>query len=169
MVQAIVYSSNTGFSKQFAYSLAVKTNIQIFDLKEAKKKLPKGANIIYFSWVNAGKINNIKKIKDYNVIYYAVCGLSSYNEEMIKKLKEDNNVSNIYYLEGGIRYRYLNLFQRFIMNMIRKSLKKKSKKQELSSDEAILLQKLEYGYESINLDSLDILIKYIEESSNYIS
>lgn len=169
MIDAIVYSSNTGFSKQFAYSLAVKTKIEIYDLKEAKKKLPKGANIIYFSWINANKINNIKKVKSFNVLYYAVCGLNTYNEEMVERIKEVNNVSNLYYLEGGIRYRYLNLFQRFLMNMIRKSLKKKSKKQELTADELILYKKLEYGYESINLDSLDILEKYINESSHYVN
>ena len=169
MIDAIVYSSNTGFSKQFAYSLALKTNIAIYSLKEAKKKLEKGSNIIYFSWLMNNNIVNIKKVKNYNVIYYAVCGLTPYYDELINKIKEINNISNLYYLEGGIRWPKLNLFQRFIMKTILKSLKKKKKKDNITSDELILLNKLEYGYDRINLDSLNILIKYCLDNQNYVS
>ena len=55
MIKAIIYNTNSGFSKQYAYNFALNTGLPIYNIKDVKKKLNKGDKIIYFSWINAIK------------------------------------------------------------------------------------------------------------------
>ena len=112
MIKAIIYNSNSGFTKQYAYHFALKCNLPIYTIKEAKKNLTKGDEIIYFSWIFANKIVKLKKVLKYKISYVACVGMSFYSEELINTLKEYNNINNLYYLQGGIRLRELKPSQR---------------------------------------------------------
>ena len=160
MIKAIVYNSHTGFTKQYAFSFAVSTGLPIYTIKEAKKKLNKNDEIIYFSWVNASKISNLNKVKNYDIKYIAAVGLSLYSEKLIDDLKKSANTNNIYYLQGGIRWVELNPFERLLMKSILKSLKKKEKNGNITEEELILLERMNYGYDKIDLNSLVHLIEW---------
>ena len=45
-LKAIVYTSNTGYTAQYAALLAKKTGLHAYTLEEAQGKLPDGAEII---------------------------------------------------------------------------------------------------------------------------
>lgn len=168
MIKAIIYSSHQGFSKQYAYEYAIKTGIPIYSLEEAKK-LVDGTSVIFFSWIKNGQIFDIEKSKRFNVKYYAVTGLTRYSPDYIDKLKKDNDVTNIYYLHGGIRYYKLSFFEKHTMKSFKKSILKKEKKHRLSDDEKELLYKLENGYEKIDLDALNALIDFALNENNLVS
>ena len=170
MVEAIVYNSHQGFSKQYAYSLAVLTKLPIYSLSESRE-LKEGSHIVYISWVKNGMIQELKRVKKKFIIeYMCPVGIYPYSTEMVEKLKTDNEIENIFYLRGGLRYSRQNMIERTIFNDIRKSLEKKSKKQRLSIDENDMLFITTNGYETIDLDSLKPLVDYIfEDSENLVS
>lgn len=169
MIKAIIYNSHTGFSKQYAYHYAVSTGLPIYNIKEAKKKLNKNDEIIYFSWLNSNKIVKLNKLKKYSIAYIAVCGMSFYSEELIDNIRKTNKFDNIYYLQGGIRWRMLNTFERIIMKFILRSLKRKNKKGLLDKDQRVYLDRLNNGYENVDLNSLNHLIMWYNSSNSLIS
>ena len=169
MIKAIVYDSNTGFTKQFAYSFAASTGLPIYTLKEAKKTLNKNDKIIFFSWVQADKMHNIKKAKKYDIAYSVAVGLRLYSEEFVELIKKNSKVDNLYYLEGGIRWPMLKPFQRIMMKLILSMLKSKKKKNKATQDEIILIDRLNMGYEAINLDSLNILIDWYNSQKELVA
>ncbi len=169
MVKAIIYQSHTGFSRQFAYHFAIKVGVPVYSLKEAQK-LKDNMPVIYFSWIKNGKIVDLKKASRFNISYVCAVGALYYSEEIVKKLKEENNIDKLYYLQGGIRYYKLNMFERHFMNSLKKSIIKKQKTTKLSDIEKELLIKLEKGYEEIDLESLNALIEWcINENTNIVS
>ena len=54
MIQAIVYTSNTGYTAEYARMLGEKTGLPVLTLDEAKKSLPARAPILYLGWLMAG-------------------------------------------------------------------------------------------------------------------
>ena len=71
--KAIVYTSNTGYTAQYAALLAKKTGLRAYALNEALEKVPEGSAVIYMGWIMAGKIQGfITAVKNYQVA--AVCG-----------------------------------------------------------------------------------------------
>ena len=56
MIQAVVYTSNTGSTEQYARLLAQEAGLSVCSLEEAKKTLKSGTRIIYLGWVMAGSI-----------------------------------------------------------------------------------------------------------------
>lgn len=170
MIDAIVYNSHTDFSKQYAYSLAVRCKLPIYSLSDARK-LDSGINIIYFSWVKNGIVVDYERVKKkFNILYVCAVGLYPYSEEMVQNLKLTNKIDNIFYLRGGLRYYKLNLLERNVFLDIRKNLERKAKKMRLSNDENDMLYIVTNGLERINLDALDPLVEWIlDEKDNIVN
>lgn len=53
---AIVYTSNTGYTAEYAKIIAKRTGLLVYSFDEARKNLPKKSRIIYLGWLMAGKI-----------------------------------------------------------------------------------------------------------------
>lgn len=170
MIDAIVYNTHTDFSKQYAYSLAVRCKLPIFSLSESRK-LKDGASIIYFSWIRNGKVMEYERVKKkFNIIYVCSVGLYQYTEERVAELKLTNKIDNLFYLRGGLRYYKLNLMERNVFNDIRKNLERKVKKERLSNEENDMLFIVTNGFERIDLDALNPLVEWINDSnSDYIN
>ena len=115
------------------------------------------------------KVVKLNKLKKYKIAYIAITGMSFYNEELITSIRKTNDFENIYYLQGGIRWRMLNTIERILMKMILKSLKKKNKKGSLSQEEKVLFDRLNNGYETVDLNSLSHLIDWYNSSNSLIS
>ena len=73
-VNAIVYTSNTGYTARYAGLLGKRTGLPVYSLVEAGAKLPAGNCVIYLGWLMAGKIQGYAKAaKRYRIA--AVCGV----------------------------------------------------------------------------------------------
>ena len=55
----IVYTSNTGYTREYAMLLGEKTGLPVYSLDEAGKKLAPGDPVIYLGWLMAGKVQEI--------------------------------------------------------------------------------------------------------------
>ena len=166
MIEAIVYNSHTDFSKQYAYSLAVRCKLPIYSLSESRE-LPIGTEIIFFSWIKNGRVMELDRVKKkFNVSYVASIGLYPYSEERVQELKMENKIDNLFYLRGGLRFYKLNLMERNVFNDIRKNLERKAKKMRLSNDENDMLFICTNGLEKIDLNALDPLVEWINEEKD---
>ena len=58
---AIVYTSNTGFTAQYAAMLSEKLALPAYPLTDALTNLPKATSIIYMGWLMAGSVKDYKK------------------------------------------------------------------------------------------------------------
>ena len=54
MIQAIVYTSKTGYTQRYAQLLAERTGVPAYSAKEARGKLRPKAEIFYMGWLLAG-------------------------------------------------------------------------------------------------------------------
>lgn len=159
MIDAIVYNSNTGFTKQYAYSYAVQTKLPIYSIKELRK-LKKGSNIIYFSWVLGGSIVKLDRLKKYNIEMVCAVGMSTYSTDLIESLKVKNKLDQVFYLQGGLRLPMLSMKYRMMLKLVMSQLKKKEKQNQLSLDEKEILFYMQNGRDSVDLDALEPLVSW---------
>ena len=57
---AIVYTSNTGYTAEYARMLGEKTGLPVWEL--ASRQVPKGSDIVYLGWLMAGNIQGYKML-----------------------------------------------------------------------------------------------------------
>ena len=55
-MKAIIYTSNTGSTAEYAQLLGNELNFPVHSLQQAKNKVPVGSEIIYLGWIMAGGI-----------------------------------------------------------------------------------------------------------------
>ena len=73
-MKAIIYTSNTGSTAEYAQLLGKGLNLPVHSLQQAKNKVLSGSEIIYLGWIMAGGIKGYKEAaKLYKV--RAVCGI----------------------------------------------------------------------------------------------
>ena len=53
-MKAIIYTSNTGSTAEYAQLLGRKLNLSVHSLQQVKNKVPAGGEIIYLGWIMAG-------------------------------------------------------------------------------------------------------------------
>ncbi|MBE5732156.1 MAG: hypothetical protein E7353_03875 [Clostridiales bacterium] len=144
----VVYMSNTGFTEQYARFLASTLGCEALELKDALSSLRKKSEIIYFGWINGGKIMGLKKaIRNFNPICICSVGISMPSDEYVVSLREDNKINlPLFYLQGGFDYSRLKGTSRIKMNIARSLLKKTiEKKENPDESEKFLLDVMENG------------------------
>ena len=73
-MDAIIYTTNTGSTGQYAKLLAQETGLPAYSLVEAKKRVFAGAEVVYLGWIMAGSVKGcVSAAKRYQVC--AVCGV----------------------------------------------------------------------------------------------
>lgn len=73
-MKAIIYTTNTGSTAQYAKMLAEQTGVPAFSMEEAKSKVEAGSEIIYLGWIMAAQVKGYKvAAKKYKI--KAVCAV----------------------------------------------------------------------------------------------
>ena len=83
-MKAIIYTSNTGFTRKYAQMLSDALSIPAYNagLGEDRKSLSKGDEVIYMGWISANKIEGFKKAaRRYSVRAVCTCGISETAEK----------------------------------------------------------------------------------------
>ena len=104
MIQAIVYTSNTGSTEQYARLLGQETGLPVCALTEAKKALNSGAQILYLGWVMAGSIQGYADAaRLYRIPMICAVGMEPAGKE--QELREKNGIPQdaaLYALQAAI-------------------------------------------------------------------
>ncbi|MGM9941611.1 MAG: hypothetical protein ACI32N_06430 [Bulleidia sp.] len=163
MIQAVVYTSNTGTTQEYAQMLGKRISMPVMELGQAVKELDEHAQIIYLGWIMAGAIQGYDRaVKQFAIPYVCAVGMSG--EADIEKMRSDNHLSegtDLLVLQGGYRKDRLKGFMKLMMSVIVKGLAKQLRKKEtLTASETDLLNMLEQGGDRVREEALEPVIQW---------
>ncbi|MGI5898214.1 MAG: flavodoxin domain-containing protein [Candidatus Dojkabacteria bacterium] len=158
MVKAIVYTTNTGHTLEYAKILSKRLNVPYYSVNEAKTKLNEDDEIIYLGWVCASRISGLSNVRGkYNINCVGVVGLYPYDENNIDMMKKANGLNEpLFYLRGGLDYTKLKGIKRLVLQMVGKVMRKGDKQENKEMTEIF-----KNGANFISEKNLDPIIKHI--------
>lgn len=165
MVKAIVYTSNTGFTKKYAEMLGEEIGVPVYEFKESKQKLNKKDEIIYMGWIMAGGIKNYEKAKKIHDIK-AVCpvGMSVPSEKQNNELIDKYHITEkLFYLQGGFDKTKLKGIYKFMMNSLEKIVKPQiESKQDKTPEDLEMLEMMVNGKDCVKKENLNEIINWLK-------
>lgn len=130
-ISAIVYTSNTGFTRRYAQLLSRAAAIPAYDL-ESRDCLPAdGLKILFLCWLRAGGIVGLSKArKRWDV--RAVCAVGMAPEYPREKLAAQNHTGElpVFYLQGGYAPEKMRGINKAMMGFMTKQMTKHPPKDE---------------------------------------
>ena len=140
-IDAIVYTSNTGFTARYAAMLGEKTGLPVFPLKDALQKLHRGSRVIYLGWLCAGNVKGMKKARRrFSIAAVCAVGMAMEDPDYLDKLARQAEVKTVplFYLRGGYRPEKLTGVYRLMMSAMAKAVTRNPPKsaEEKSMQEA---------------------------------
>lgn len=164
---AIVYTSNTDHTAEYARLMGKKIGLPVYSLEEAKKRLPNGNSILYLGWLMAGKVQGYQKAaKKYHVC--AVCGVGmGTTGSQLSDVRKANSIPDnlpVFTLQGGFDLRRLKGIYKFMMTVMAKTAGKGlAEKPDRTPDEDAMLDLLVNGGSRVSEDNLtDVLRWYLD-------
>lgn len=149
MKTAVIYNSQTGFTKRYAKWISDEIGADCFEFAAAKKKSFDDYDAIVFGgWACAGGVSKLKWFKeriekwaDKKLVAFCVGGSpidSPLIEPAMKRVLTDEERKKIdfFYCPGGMNYSKMSASSRAMMKMYAKILKAKKNKSE--DDEAMI-------------------------------
>ena len=166
MIQAIVYTSNTGSTEQYARLLGQETGLPVCSLMKAKKALKSGTQILYLGWIMADGIQGYADAaRLYRIPMVCAVGMDPAGKE--QALREKNGIPQdaaLYALQGGYSPDRLRGVQKLMMRMITGSMVKKlAAKANRTPGEDDLLDLMAHGGSRVSLDNLSGPIQWCRE------
>lgn len=143
-MRGIVYTSNTGFTENYAKLLGRRLSLPVYSFSEAENRLKKGSEILYLGWLCASRIKGYKRAaKRYQIV--AVCGVGmcdtgTMTEEVRKATSIPGNVP-LFTLQGGLCRAKLRGINRLMIGMLEKGLSRQKNRSEQDERILRLLQK----------------------------
>ena len=167
MIQAIVYTSETGTTAQYAHMLAERTGLPVYTLKEAGSALAANTEIAYLGWVMASGVKGLADAaKRYRVRMVCAVGMEPAGKE--QELREKNGIPQdaaLYPLQGGYLPDRLRGVQKLMMRMITGSMAKKlAAKADRTPEEDDLLDLMEHGGSRVSLEKLAAPLRWCRQN-----
>lgn len=160
---AIVYTSNTGFTKRYAEMLSAKVGVPVYSYAEAKRVVEPGAPVIYLGWLMANSIKGFKKAnKQYEI--EAVCGVGlSGTGTLLDEVRKANSIPEdmpLFTLQGGMNHNQLKGINKLMIQMLIKSIESKKEKTENDEKKLKLIKK---GGDFVSEENLAEVLKWCNE------
>lgn len=168
-VDAVVYTSAAGHTKQYSELLAKKLGLPCYTLPEAKGKLAKGTSIIYLGWVRQGMITDYYKArKKYQVEAAIGVGMGIEDQAVTEGIAQKTGVkegTKVFYLQGGFDFNLLKGRNKFIMKQFRKTMiVSYSDRKDLSDTELAWLKMIRDGGNVVGIDRLAPVLEWIKDA-----
>ncbi len=143
MKTAIIYFSQTGFTKQYAEWIAEETGGECIPFAEAgKRDFSEYDTIVFGSWCHAGMIRKLNWFKEKmpqwqgkKKIVFAVGATPAESPEIAEALRKNFNDEewaqvSVFYCPGGLRYENMKFGSKLMMKMFAKMMDGKKDKTE---------------------------------------
>ena len=163
-MDAIIYTSNTGSTEQYAKLLAQKTGFPAYSLAEAKKRVFAGAEVIYLGWIMAGSVTGYAEAaKRYRV--RAVCGVgmgqTGTQTDSVRKKSAIPASIPLFTLQGNFDIKKLRGIYRFMMEiMVKTAGKSLAKKKDRTPEEDDMLDMMRCGGERVKAENLSAVLDW---------
>ncbi|MGN0756658.1 flavodoxin domain-containing protein [uncultured Treponema sp.] len=163
-MKAIIYTTNTGSTAQYAKMLAEKTGLQAFSMEEAKSKVEAGSEIIYLGWIMAAQVKGCKAAaKKYKIRAICAVGMEktgTRTEEIRGKTCVPAEIP-LFTLQGNFNVKKLHGLYRIMMNMMVKMVTKQlGAKAERTQRENEMLEIMLHGGENVREENLKSILDY---------
>ena len=158
--EAIVYTSNTGFTRRYADMLGKKTGLPVYEISNAKEAY--GRRIIYMGWLMAGTVKDYARAaKKFDV--QAVCGIGlSPTGALLKEVRNGSKIPEktaLFTMQGGMDHSKLKGLYKFMINMLVKVL---SGKKDKSQGESAMLKMIIDGGDFVNEKNLSDVYRWFK-------
>ena len=163
--QAIVYTSNTGFTREYALMLGQKTNLPVYSLQESSGKIARDSSVVYLGWLMAGKVQGYADAaKQYLVEAVCGVGMGSTGSQM-EDVRKNNNIPDsmpVFTLQGGFDMNKLRGVYKMMMQVMKKTVGKKlADKPDRTPDEEEMLDLLLHGGSRVSEENLAAVMEWI--------
>ena len=163
---AIVYTSNTGFTAQYASLLGGETGLPVYSLEDASKSLPQSSPIVYLGWLTAGKLQGYDKaVTKFNLQALCAVGMAKCGSQM-EDVRKSNNLPQglpLFTLQGGFDLKKLRGVYKFMMLVMSKTVAKKlAAKPDRTPDEEDMLDLFQNGGNRVSLENLRPVLAWYE-------
>ena len=163
---AIVYTSNTGFTAQYASLLGGETGLPVYSLEEAVKSLPQSSPIVYLGWLTAGKVQGYDKaVTKFNLQALCAVGMAKCGSQM-EDVRKSNNLPQglpLFTLQGGFDLKKLRGVYKLMMLVMSKTVAKKlAAKPDRTPDEEDMLDLFQNGGNRVSLENLRPVLAWYE-------
>ena len=163
---AIVYTSNTGFTAQYASLLGGETGLPVYSLEDASKSLPQSSPIVYLGWLTAGKVQGYDKaVTKFNLQALCAVGMAKSGSQM-EDVRKSNNLPQglpLFTLQGGFDLKKLRGVYKFMMLVMSKTVAKKlAAKPDRTPDEEDMLDLFQNGGNRVSLEKLRPVLAWYE-------
>lgn len=161
---AIVYTSNTGYTRQYALMLGTRTGLPVYSLAEAREKLAPGNTILYLGWLMAGKVEGYAKAaKRYQVA--ALCGVGiGATGSQFEDLRKVNRLPAglpVFTLQGGFDLAKLKgVYKLMMLIMVKAMGKKLEEKGNLTPEEADMMELVLHGGSRVKEENLGAVLDW---------
>ena len=164
---AIVYTSNTGFTAQYASLLGGETGLPVYSLEDASKSLPQSSPIVYLGWLTAGKVQGYDKaVTKFNLQALCAVGMAKSGSQM-EDVRKSNNLPQglpLFTLQGGFDLKKLRGVYKLMMLVMSKTVAKKlAAKPDRTPDEEDMLDLFQNGGNRVSLENLRPVLAWYEE------
>ena len=147
-IEAIVYTSNTGNTRQYAQMLAARTGLPVYSAKDAETALSQGASVIYMGWIRASVIVGYREAAArYAIVCVLAVGMGETGGQLVE-LRRKNGLAEslpLFPMQGGLFPSKLRGMNAFMINFSRrkaiKVLKAERKRTEAQNAMLIMLSK----------------------------
>ncbi len=133
MPDAIVYESNTGFTRKYAELIARFTGLPCYALREAERSLEKGRRVIFLGWLRAGKIVGLQKAQSrFSIAAVLGVGMRAQTPEALSDLKAQNKLASLpaFYLRGGMDIQRMSGINRLMIKLAAAIMSRKAPKDD---------------------------------------
>lgn len=166
MITAIVYTSNTGYTKQYAEMLSKATGLPAYNLANSIPPAARGADVIFMGWLMAGGVQGYKKAnKLFHVCALCAVGMSPAEPDQTAGIKKRYGVTDapVFYLQGGFDINKLTGIYKFMMKvMCKKILGDLAKTTERTPEQEAVYQMATVGLNCVSEEYLKPVIEWCE-------
>lgn len=166
-MKAIIYTTNTGSTAQYAKMLAEQTGLPAFSMEEAKSKVEAGSEIIYLGWIMAAQVKGYKAAaKKYKIKAVCAVGMerTGTRTEQIREKTSVPVAIPLFTLQGNFDVKKLRGIYRLMMNLMVKMITKKlGAKTDRTQQENEMLEIMLHGGEKVCTENLGEVINWYKK------
>lgn len=165
---AIVYTSNTGFTQRYAQMLGRALELPVHDLAQARAALPGGASVVYLGWLMAGSMKGLRKAAArYRLAAICPVGMGPDDGKQAEDLRGKAGLTAatpIFYLRGGYAPQRLGGLYKPMMSAMGSVIKKAAATGGADGDPEAgeMLQAFTQGADWVKEENLAPVIEYIK-------
>ena len=161
---AIIYTTNTGSTGQYAKLLAQETGLAAYSLAEARKVIPTGAEVIYLGWITAGAVKgcaNAARLYHIKAVCAVGIGQTGTQTEIVRKKSAVPAGIPLFTLQGNFDVKKLHGIYRFMMEIMVKATRKSlAAKKDRTPEEDDMLDIMLHGGERVRIENLSAVLDW---------